>query len=80
MIALLPNTDGVPKTRLSDRALEGLIRRHGAQVHPRLVAEGWVDLEALEALGFVEVVELTPLPGERVLVPTPTAWRVVEVA
>lgn len=45
MVALLPNTDGVPKARLSDRALEGLIRRHGAYVHPRLVEEGWVDLE-----------------------------------
>lgn len=42
MVALLPNTDGVCKTRLSDRALEALIRREGAYVHPRLVKKGWV--------------------------------------
>ncbi len=80
MVALLPNTDGIAKMKLSDRALEGLIRRHGAYVHPRLVEEGWVDLEALEALGHVEVLEVHPLPGEQVLVPTRTGWAVLEVA
>jgi len=80
MVALMPNLDGKPLAKVSDKALEALVRRYGARVHPRLVAEGWVDLEALEALGYVEVEELSPLPGERVLVPTPTAWRVVEVA
>ena len=80
MVALLPNTDGVCKARLSDRALEALIRREGAYVHPRLVEEGWVDLEDLEGLGHVEVAELHPLPGERVFVPTRTGWAVLEVA
>lgn len=80
MVVLAPNVDGTPLGKLPDQALERLVKKRGAVVHPRLVQEGWVDLSTLEALGWVEVSEVHPLPGERVLVPTRTGWRWVEVA
>jgi hypothetical protein len=79
MVALVPNTDGTVIGRLSDKAMEGLIKRHGAIVHPRLIAEGWVDLEELEGLGAVEVLEVRPLPGEAVFVPTRSGWALLRV-
>ncbi len=39
MVALMPNLDGKPLAKVSDKALEALVRRHGARVHPRLVEE-----------------------------------------
>lgn len=79
MVVLMPNLDGTPLERLTDRVLERLVERHGAVVHPRLVEEGWVDLEGLQGRGWVEVAEVHPLPGEKVLVPTSTGWRWLEV-
>jgi hypothetical protein len=79
MVALIPNTDGTVIGRLSDKAMEGLIKRRGAIVHPRLIAEGWVDLEELEGLGAVEVLEVNPLPGEAVFVPTRSGWVLLRV-
>jgi hypothetical protein len=79
MVALVPNTDGTVIGKLGDKAMEGLIKRRGAIVHPRLIAEGWVDLEELEGLGAVEVLEVNPLPGEAVFVPTRSGWVLLRV-
>nr|WP_231459241.1 RNA 2'-phosphotransferase [Thermus aquaticus] len=79
VVALVPNTDGTVIGKLSDKALEGIVKRHGAIVHPRLIAEGWVDLEELEGLGAVEVLEVNPLPGEAVFVPTRSGWVLLRV-
>ncbi|AFH40175.1 hypothetical protein [Thermus thermophilus] len=79
MVVLAPNTDGVPVGKLTDKALEAIVKRHGAIVHPRLVEEGWVDPEDLEGLGTVEVLEVNPLPGEVVFVPTRTGWARLRV-
>jgi hypothetical protein len=79
MVVLAPNTDGAVIGKLGDKAMEGLIKRHGAIVHPRLIAEGWVDLEELEGLGAVEVLEVNPLPGEAVFVPTRSGWALLRV-
>jgi hypothetical protein len=79
MVALVPNTDGAVIGKLSDKAMEGLIKRQGAIVHPRLIAEGWVALEELEGLGAVEVLEVNPLPGEAVFVPTRSGWALLRV-
>ena len=78
-MVLVPNSDGVPVAKLSDRALEAIVKRQGAMVHPRLVEEGWVDPEDLEGLGTVEVLEVNPLPGEVVFVPTRTGWARLRV-
>ena len=80
MITLSRNTDGKVLKRLSDRAVMALVRRHGAIVDPSLVEEGWVDQDELEALGWVEVEPVTPMSGEKVLVPTRLGWALVEVA
>jgi hypothetical protein len=79
MVVLAPNTDGAVIGKLSDKALEGIVKRHGAIVRPRLIAEGWVDLEELEGLGAVEVLEVNPLPGEAVFVPTRSGWVLLRV-
>jgi hypothetical protein len=79
MVVLVPNTDGTVIGKLGDKAMEGLIKRRGAIVHPRLIAEGWVDLEELEGLGAVEVLEVNPLPGEAVFVPTRSGWVLLRV-
>lgn len=80
VITLSRNTDGKVLKRLSDRAVMALVRRHGAKVDPFLVEEGWVDRDELEALGWVEVEPVTPMPGEKVLVPNRLGWTLVEVA
>jgi hypothetical protein len=79
MVVLVSNTDGAVMGKLGDKAMEGLIKRRGAIVHPRLIAEGWVDLEELEGLGAVEVLEVNPLPGEEVFVPTRSGWALLRV-
>lgn len=51
-------------TKVPDEVIAGLIKKHGARVHPQLVREGWVDLEELYGWGWVELDEdLEPGPG-----------------
>jgi hypothetical protein len=33
VVALMPNTDGTVIGKLGDKALEGIVKRHGAIVH-----------------------------------------------
>jgi hypothetical protein len=56
-----------------------MITKRVAVCNPRLIAEGWVDLEELEGLGAVEVLEVHPLPGEVVFVPTRSGWALLRV-
>ena len=58
---------------MTDREVEALVKKHGAIVDPALLEQGWVALQDLEAMAWVEVAP--PPPEGLVYRPTSGGWE-----